>query len=375
MIYPSFNQVEVDPAALEHNYRLMCARNGTSGRVMAMVKSDGYGHGLKCAAEAFTRAGCEDFGVAEIGEAIALRESGCTGAIYVLLGFPSEQAEALFTHRLIPLLYNEADLRFLNGLAVSRNERVTIYLKFDCGMGRLGFAPEEAGKVVDLVRGLAQLEVAGIMSHYPCADDRSSNNSLEVFHLFTDVANRFAEYPELVRSICNSGGTLYFPESRGGMARAGIALYGYYPDGTAGREAASGEFLQPAMRFTSRVLQVKDVRKGYGIGYGHTFLAQNDMQLAVLPVGYSNGYFRSMSNRAEVLIKGQRAPVCGRICMNLCMVDISSIDDVEPGDEVVLLGEQGIERISGDDIGSWSGTISYEVLCSIGNNNQRTIVK
>lgn len=370
----SFNRVEVDPAALEHNYRLMSTRNGNDSPVMAMVKSDGYGHGLECSAKAFSRAGCSDFGVAEIGEAIALREMGLTGAIYVLLGFPHDQAEFLFTHRLTPLIYSGADLRFLNGLAASRNEQIAIYLKFDCGMGRLGFDPEAAGLVLELVKGLKNLEIVGIMSHYPCSDDRASNNSVEVFRLFSDVADTFGDYPDLVRSICNSGGTLYFPQSRGGMARAGIALYGYYPDGQPGREVESGDLLQPAMKFSSRVLQVKDVRKGHGIGYGHTYTAERDMQLAVLPVGYSNGYFRSMSNRAEVLIRGQRAPVCGRICMNLCMVDITSISEVQPGDEVVLLGSQGAGAISGDDIGNWSGTISYEVLCSIGNNNQRFIV-
>jgi alanine racemase len=156
------------------------------------------------------------------------------------------------------------------------------------------------------------------------------------------------------------------------MVRPGISLYGYYPDAEVGVRRALGERLVPAMSFTTQVILVKTVPAGSGVSYGHTYITPSEMRLAVLPVGYEDGYLRSLSNLAEVLIKGRRAPVRGRICMNMCMVDITGIDGVEPGEEAVLLGVQGQDAITADEIAAWAGTISYEVLCLIGNNNERT---
>jgi alanine racemase len=155
------------------------------------------------------------------------------------------------------------------------------------------------------------------------------------------------------------------------MVRVGISLYGYYPDGRAGRENISEEGLRPAMSCVSRIIQVKTVPAGSGISYGHTYITDRQTKLAILPIGYSDGLLRSMSNRAEVLIRGQRAPIRGRICMNMCMADISGIEQAEVGDEAVILGSQGADTIDADQIGEWSDTISYEVLCALGNNNQR----
>jgi alanine racemase len=159
------------------------------------------------------------------------------------------------------------------------------------------------------------------------------------------------------------------------MVRAGISLYGYYPDGAVGRAREGLNGLKPAMSCRTRVVQVKQVAAGCGISYGHTHICERDTRIAVLPIGYSDGYFRLMSNRAEVLVKGKRAPLLGRICMNMCMVDITTIEGVKPGEDVVLLGCQGDDCIDADEIGGWGETISYEVLCSLGNNNKRFIIE
>ncbi len=367
----SLSRVLVNPAALGHNYRLISKRAGERVRVMGMVKSDGYGHGLVTAADAFARAGCTTFGVAEIAEGVALRESGCTGDIFILLGFDHVHIDYLFSHNLTPVIYNLQDLQQLSSAAKIRNEVIAVHLKFDCGMKRLGFEPAEAEGLREVLGAMETIKLTGIMSHFPCSDDRSSVSSTEVYRLFSGLFDVFDNTPGLVRSICNSGGTLYYPESHNEMVRPGISLYGYYPDGASGRENNAGETLEPAMHFSTRVLQVRDVARGSGISYGYTYRAEHDMKLAVLPVGYSNGYFRTLSNRAEVLIKGQRAPIRGRICMNLCMVEVTGITGVQQGDEVVLLGSQADDRIDADELAGWSDTISYEILCSIGNNNQR----
>ena len=371
MSVPSFNRVIIKREHLQHNFALLSTGLRPRTDVLAMVKSDGYGHGLATAAEAFARGGCTLFGVAEAGEGVALRDSGCSGDILVFLGFESKYSSYFFSHDLTPVIFRRDDLAVIADQALRNNRPIPIYLKFDCGMSRLGFKPNEAGELMSLVSSHQQLQLKGIISHYPCSDDRSSDNSRDVYRLFSQVHQSIEKKKNTIGSICNSGGILYFPESCGAMARSGISLYGYCPDGKAGRDTETGKKLKPAMSFVSRILQLNDIPAGTGVSYGHTFTAEKDMRLAVLPVGYSNGYPRIMSNRAEVIISGKRAPIRGRICMNLCMADVTGIAGVKAGDEVVLLGSQGNESIDADEIGDWADTVSYEILCSLGNNNQR----
>ena len=373
MHIPSFNRVIIDSTKLEHNFRYIRGTVGEQVRIMAMVKSDGYGHGMVDAANAFIRGGCEMFGVAEISEAVALRESGCQKEILVFLGFDSGAVDYFFSHNLNPVLFTEEDLQLLATTAAQKDQKIGIYLKFDCGMSRLGYYPAQFPELLNQIKDEPFIELLGIMSHYPRSDERESLNTQEVYRTFNQLKIANNETAP-VYSICNSGGTLYFPETHGEMVRPGISLYGYYPDGAAGRPEDRDGGLLPAMSFVSRVLQVRDITAGTGISYGHTFVAERDMKLAVLPVGYSDGYLRGLSNRAEVLIGGQRAPICGRVCMNLCMADITGLNNVQPGDEVVLLGPQGEQMIDADEIGSWCDTISYEILCSIGNSNERVII-
>ena len=202
-----------------------------------------------------------------------------------------------------------------------------------------------------------------------------SLHTREQFLRFECLGVSESKVPELVAHTANSGGILYFPDSSCSMVRAGISLYGYYPDGDDGVKRANGEKLQPVMSFKTSVLQVKTVPADTGVSYGHTYVTDRETTVAVLPVGYEDGLSRSLSNKGEVLIHGKRAAIIGRICMNLCMVDVTEIEGVQAGDEVVLLGSQQDEIISGDAIAKLMGSISYEVLCLFGNNNQRTYVE
>jgi alanine racemase len=371
MTISSYNTITIDSVALEKNYRLIRQHVPHTSRLMAMIKSDGYGHGMITCAEAFARAGCEHFGVAEIGEGVDLREAGCSGTILTFLGFDHRLSDYFFSHHLTPVIYDLDDLLTIAAAAEHRHTRIPIYLKFDCGMSRLGFYPSEFSGLVSRLQAMEHVVLAGLMSHFPCTDDRSSDNTAKVYQVFNQTTGTLNKESLSVRSIGNSGSALYFPQTHDDMVRVGIALYGYYPDGRKGRLAADGELLEPAMSYSTRVLQVRDIAAGTGVSYGHTFIAETDMRLAVLPIGYSDGYPRTLSNRAEVLIRGKRARLRGRVCMNLCMVDITDIDGVESGDEVIVLGTQGQETIDADELGAWCNTISYEVLCSLGNNNQR----
>ena len=374
MILSSVNKIYVDRQALDSNCRLIQQSLGKDTLLMAMVKSDAYGHGMVAAAQVFADAGCRIFGVAELGEGVELRESGCTGEILVFLGFEHRYVDYIISHDLTPVVFSREDLKALSKAAVRGGRTVSFFLKFDCGMSRLGFKPEETSSLLAQVGALKNITLRGMVTHFPCSDDRDSENSVHVHKRFSMVKERAGDANPLIYSACNSGGTLYFTQAHGNMVRCGIALYGYYPDGSAGRPQDGSRGLKPAMSYTTRVLQVNEIGRDAGVSYGHTYRAERDMKLAVLPVGYSDGYFRNLSNRGEVLIRGRRAPVRGRICMNMCMVDVTDIEGVSPGDEAVLLGTQGNETIDADEIGSWCSTISYEILCALGNNNERVNV-
>ena len=366
----SFNRVVIDPEALRHNYSLMKRLAG--GRpLMAMVKADAYGHGMIVAARAFAGAGCTTFGVAELREGVLLRQAGVDGEIYVTLGFPREREEAILRHRLTPVVYDIDTARLLAALASAAGEEVAVHLKVDTGMGRLGLLPEDVDPFLAAMNGLSGVRVAGLMSHFPEADVAESASTLRAIAIFNEVCRQAKSRISGVCHIANSGAVLNFPASHADMVRSGIALYGYHPAGRCPGGPASA--LRPAMSVRTEVVQVKTLPAGSGVSYGHTYRTNGPTRLAVLPMGYEDGFSRLFSNRAEVLIGGRRAPVRGRVCMNMCMVDVTAIDGVRAGDEAVILGCQGEETITAEDLAEWMNTISYEVLCLLGNNNQRDV--
>ncbi len=369
----SYNQILISRAALCHNYRLLQKRAGHKARLLAMVKADAYGHGMIESAKTFADVGCKDFGVAEIKEGVQLRASGIQGNIFIFLGFDSSDVTLFFDYDLIPVLYDMKSGETLSREAVKQNKEITFHVKVDCGMTRLGILPDEVEQFLTQLKELPGIVCTGIASHFPRADEQNSSHTSKQFLRFEKLfatADKVQNH-SLIKHTANSGGILYFPQTCCDMVRAGISLYGYYPNGITGVETEAGEKLQPAMSFTTRVLQVKTVPAGIGVSYGHTFTTDDETRIAVLPVGYEDGLSRSLSNKGEVLIHGKRAAILGRICMNLCMVDVSRIKGVQPGDKVVILGSQINETICGDEIAGRMDSISYEVLCLFGNNNER----
>ena len=365
------NKIIIDTSALQANFRILQQRVGQDIRIVAMIKADAYGHGMIETARIFSREGCSCFAVTKIQEGIELRRAGITGQIFILLGFQASEEQLFFDYDLTPVIFDYQALKLLSQAAVRQNKKMAVHLKVDCGMGRLGFLPAELPEFMARLNDFPGITLAGIMSHFPLADDPASQNTMEMYQCFQKACD-LPDQPDLVFChIANSGAALYFPETCHDMVRLGISLYGYYPDGATGREEDKGERLIPAMSFTTQVIQVKSVPAGTGISYGHSFITGRETRIAVLPVGYADGYLRALSNKAQVLIKGQRARIVGRICMNLCMADVTDIPGVEPGESVVLLGSQRSETITADEIAGWMGTISYEVLCLFGNSNER----
>lgn len=344
---------------------------------MPLVKADGYGHGMIDCARIFASQGAAAFGVAEAIEGVQLREAGITQPILILAGVIPQTLPTIIAAGLTPVVTDATVLPELSRLAGSHGVDVGLHVKLDAGMGRQGVLPADFVELLKAIRQLPRLRVDGVMAHFPLSDDRQSDNSTAVLQTFLATTRMLADcgIGKCCLHLANSGGLFYVAGARLDMVRPGIALYGYYPDGAAGRAMATPPLLKPAMRYTTRVIQVRHVPAGSGLGYCHLFTTARPSRIAVLPVGYEDGYLRILSNRAQVLIAGQRVPVVGRISMNLTLVDITDLDhEVQLGDEVVLLGRQGEAEITADELADWMGTISYEVLCLFGKLNERELV-
>ena len=377
---PSYNKVIVNLAALRKNFKAIQGLVGPEVKILAMVKADAYGHGLIPSATALSAAGALRFGVAELDEGVALRRAGVAGDLVIFLG--CQDAHELIIHKLTPVVFDLDNVRHLSAEAVKHNKsRIGVHLKIDVGMGRLGIMPSELKVFAREIDRLPGVFLAGILGHFPMADQvdlqgltLAQNGKFNRFieKLKADAVKIGGVEPDLCH-VANSAALIRYPETHHQMVRPGITLYGCYPADDQG--CCERIALQAVMSFKTQIVQLKEVPSGYGISYGHLFETTRPSCLAVLPVGYANGYLRSLTGKAQVLIRGQRAPICGRICMNACVVDVTDIPEVKVADEVVLLGRQSCGKLEGmisaDEVAGWMNTISYEVLCLFGNNNQR----
>ncbi len=374
MSLSSYNRVIIDLSALCDNYQAIQNLVGPAVNVLAMVKSDAYGHGLVRCARALSSVGASHFGVAEIDEGVALRKAGVCGDIIIFLG--CHDAQALINYKLTPVVFDLENIRAISATAVNNNTLVGLHLKIDVGMGRLGIMPEHLHHFVAEISRLPGVFLAGILGHFPMADHAAyltkeqNDKFMQLIEgLVDDVEAAGGEIPDL--HIANSAALIQYPETCHQMVRPGIGLYGCYPTDQLTEFVA----LRPVMCFKTQVVQVKDVPSDCGVSYGHLFRTKRPSRLAILPVGYADGYLRSLTGRASVLVRGQRASVCGRVCMNACVVDVTEIPGVRDGDEVVLLGKQDwggeYTEIAADEVAGWMDTINYEVICLFGNNNAR----
>lgn len=365
--------MEVDRAALRHNFRQVRKLVGPAVGIMAVVKADAYGHGLIPAALAFAEAGATAFGVAEVEEGVQLRQAGVAGQIVIMLGVDRQGAEEAVVHDLTPVVYTLEALEALNAHAGKIGCRKGIQIKVDVGMGRLGLLPHEFEPFVSSLRRFPNLYLAGIASHFPKADVEGDSLTEKQYGVFQELLARVQNVGQgRITHVANSATLLRYPRMRCDLVRPGISLYGCYP--TDWLHQSSSLDLRPAMRFITRVIQVKEIPAGQGVSYGHRYVTERPTRLAVLPVGYDDGYLRRLTGKGEVLLAGKRAPIRGMICMNACMADVTDIPEVKVGDEVVLLGRQGAEEIRVEEIACWSDTINYEILCLFGSCNRQVYV-
>jgi alanine racemase len=368
------NHLRIDLSALAHNLRQVKAIVGEKTAVMGVVKADAYGHGLVDVAKTLERNRIHSLGVAHFHEAMELRNRGVSLPIVILCGIRSrEEAGAAIRYDLIPTLFDAAALEALAAEAAKKRSLAKAYIKVDTGMGRLGLLPSELGTFLNHVTRFKTVRIEGMTSHLSSADEGNREFTETQIRSFRSAieTGRAMGLDLPLNNLANSAGLMRFKDAHFDMVRPGIMLYGGLP--SPGFKPPVQ--LQAVMRFSGEVIQVRDFPGGAPVSYGRTYSTQGPTRIAVLSAGYGEGLLRTLSNKGSVLIQGKKAPITGRVCMNMTMVDVTGLREVRAGDEAVFLGTQEGETITADEMASWTGTISYEILCSAGQRNPKEYVQ
>ena len=360
-----FNLARIDLAALAHNLGEAKKLVGPKVRIMAVVKADAYGHGMVRAARRLAESGADALGVMDLHEAALLRDHGIDIPVYILAGVEPDQAEEIVARKLNPFIYEAGLAREISLAARRLGGQADISLKVDTGMNRLGATSEGASGFLEEVHKLEQIRVTGLATHFPEADSPETEFTSGQIGRFSELiamARNMGYHSLSGNSAANSAGVMAHPESHFDLVRPGLMLYGGYPE----KHLVHRADLKPVMTVTSRIIQVKRIYPGDSVSYGRTWVAGRVTDLAIVPFGYAHGYHRSLSNKGQALIRGCRAPLRGRVCMNLTAFEVTDIPGAASGDEVVILGAQDGERITAEELGDLSGTINYEVFCHLG---------
>ena len=358
----------IDRAALEHNFKEV-VRCAEGQQILAVVKARAYGHGAVEVSKRLLMLGADMLGVALVEEGRELRDAGIHAPILVMGATFPEQAEAMVSLKLTPAIFSLAVAKALSEAAYQRRTTINIHVKIDTGMGRIGIAPEEAPEFIAMLRKLGSLSVQGLMTHFADADLRDKQFASRQMDRFEALLNALEAKKISVpmRHAANSAAVLDFHRAFFTMVRPGLMLFGYNPL----EEGTTGADLRQVLSLVTRIAFIKKVPPGVPISYGRTFTTKRESIIATLPIGYADGYCRGLSNKGMALVRGIRVPVVGRVCMDMCMIDVTDVPNVREGDDVVLIGTQGSERITADDIAAMTGTIAYEVLCGISSRVPR----
>ncbi len=356
---------EIDLAALVHNYAALQACAGPEVTVIPVVKADAYGHGALQVAACLAAVGVPGFAVATVNEAQALKDSGIKESILILGALYEEDLPLVARGGIVPVLWETESAQRLSVVAQQEGKTLDVQVKIDTGMNRAGIVETEALAFIALVKALPGLNLVGLLSHLAVADGekawerRYTENQAQAFAAICTGFSGFDPQP-LAFHLANSAALVRYDFAGCNQARAGIALYGSYPD-----EGLRDKVdLRPVMTVKSGIVLLKTLKPGQSVSYGCTYTAREEITIALLPIGYADGLRRSFSGRGEVLVRGRRAPVAGRVCMDWTMVDVTDIEAVAIGDEVVFLGVQGDQEISAKELADTLGTISYEVFCA-----------
>ena len=346
---------------------------GQDTRLMAVIKADAYGHGAIQVARTLSDFVC-GFGVAVIEEALMLRAARIDKMILVL-GFTGTQwFEDVVRHDISQTVYEYDMAKQLDSIASMLGKKAKIHIKIDTGMGRLGFRPDdESLQIIKKISKLPNIELEGIFTHFARADEETidaAKEPLETFLSFIkDCENEGINFR--YRHAANSACILQFPDAGLDFVRSGISTYGLYPSEEMTHDTIA---LRPALEWISKISFIKNVKKDTPISYGGTFVTKRDSVIATVPIGYADGMKRSLSNKGRVLVNGEYAPICGRICMDQFMIDVTDIEGVKEGDPVIIIGKSGDKRISVEEISDLAGSFNYEFVCGISHRVPRWFI-
>ncbi|MDH5202772.1 MAG: alanine racemase [Nitrospirota bacterium] len=365
---------EVNLSAIAHNFRAV-RKIVKNRQIIAVVKADAYGHGAVKVSKKFIKEGASCLAVAFIDEAVKLRDAGITAPIIVL--FDRKEVREFFDFKLIPVIYTIDGALSLSTEAKKRNTVLQIHVKVDTGMGRIGLSSNSLIDDLEKIAKMDGVEITGLLSHFSDADltDKSfAALQLERFNKIREAVSKNLNR-KIFSHIANSAAVLTFKEAYLDAVRPGIMLYGYSPLCENSNPSQSPRILpvtlMPAMKIKTKLLCIRNVSSGSPVSYGRSFITRRQSRIGVIPVGYADGYNRLFSNNAEVLIRGRRVPVVGRVCMDLTMIDVTDIRNVREDDEVIMLGQQGKESITACELAYRSHTIPYEILTSLGSRSRK----
>jgi len=355
------SSVLIDLAAVRHNVAHLRAMLAPGGRMLVAVKADGYGHGTLPVAQAAAAAGAAGVAVATAEEAVALREAGFGDTILVMGPLYSfDQYEEMARQHVDFAVVSDhmaAVLPTLRGTGL----RARVHLKIDSGMNRQGLFPSEVDPFLDAIKGIPEIELVGAMTHFACVTEDPATIDFQLDRFLPVVERVRKEWPQVVAHAANSAATVHSPRAHLDMVRCGCAVYGLSP----WQRDPIAEGLAPVLSWKSRVALVKRVAAGEGVGYGHTFRPDSPTDVALVPLGYGDGVFRALGNEGEVLINGRRYPFAGRVSMDSFGVDVGIDGQVKAGDTVTIIGADGADRITVEEVAHRVGTINYEITCDI----------
>lgn len=369
--------VEVNLDNIVDNLQNMKARIATGTQILAVIKTDGYGHGAipiaRCVEKLDYLFG---FAVATAEEAFELRAAGISKPILVL-SYTFPYAYSGFVEEDIRVtVFREDMLEKLGKVALEAGKAAKVHIKIDTGMGRIGIMPEESGAAfVKKAFNTPGIQVEGIYTHFACADEAdktSAKQQLQKYREFVERVEQENNYKIPIHHCSNSAGILDLPEANMDMVRAGITLYGLKPSNEVDTTQVA---LKPALSLHSHIVYIKTLHAGQSVSYGSKFVASRDTRVATVPLGYGDGYPRSLSSKGYVLLYGQKAPILGRICMDQFMVDVTNIPQAKEGDLVTLIGKNGGECITADYLGELSGRFNYELVCDLNQRLPRVYIK
>lgn len=367
---------EINLTNADYNIKQIKKKVGEDKEIIGVLKADGYGHGAVKMAEVLRENGVKTFAVATLQECIALREAGAMEEIIMLGLTPDVYADTIVQYNITPTVNSWENAKAFSDEAKNNGVEVRGFVAVDTGMGRIGYLPDDERAIGDIkkMEKLSNFSVKGLLSHFARADEKDKSFSEVQVKLYEDFERKLndAGVEILFKSIANSAAIMEMPFAHFDGVRPGIILYGCYPSDQVDKEQLN---IKPVMSIKANILHLKRVPAGFSCGYGSKFTATRESLIGTIAIGYADGYPRPFSGEGKVIVNGKFAPIAGNICMDQCMIDLTDVPDVKIGDEVIIMGSDGINEISADDIAEATGTINYEILCAFGQRLPKVYVK